>query len=323
MTHYRHLNQNERYQIQALVTAGVAVPSIAKQLARHVDTIKRELARGNAHGAGYCAESAHALSHKRKAGSRNARRIDQACWDVVWEHLSLGLSPQQVAGRLKEQNTARVSHECIYQKLYASAQLPTQLRCQRKKRRARATAKRSNTRRGAIRDRVGIEERPSIVEQKSRIGDWEGDTVVGRQHLGGLVTLVDRVSRYALVGLVQRRCAHIVESVIVQMLSPHQERCYTITLDNGSEFANHLAFAKALQTSVYFARPHHPWQRGLNENTNGLLRHYFPKGSNLHKATPEEVQHATDRLNHRPRKCLGWRTPHEVFYDRPMTALTL
>ena len=285
MTHYRHLNQNERYQIEALVTAGVAVSSIAKQLARHVDTIKRELTRGCQHGQAYCAESAHALSQNRKVGSRNVRRIDQDCWSLVWEHLDLGLSPQQVAGRLKEQNTARVSHECIYQKLYVSAQLPTQLRCQRKKRRARATAKRSNSRRGAIRDRVGIENRPAVVEQKTRIGDWEGDTVVCKQHLGGLVTLVERVSRYTLVGLVQRRCAHSVESAIVHMLTPHQERCHTMTLDSGSEFANHLAFAKALQTSVYFAKPHHPWQLGLNENTNGLLRHYFPNGSNLLKVT--------------------------------------
>lgn len=323
MTNFRHLNQNERYQIEALVTAGVSVPSIARQLARHVDTIKRELSKGSVHGAAYCAQSAHALSHKRKACSRNARRIDTACWDSVWQYLNLGLSPQQVAGRLKEQNLARVSHECIYQKLYASAELPAHLRCQRKKRRARASAKRSNNRRGAIRDRVGIEARPAVVEQKTRIGDWEGDTVVGKQHLGGLVTLVDRVSRYVLVGIVQRRCAHTVQSAIVQMLSPHQERCHTITLDNGSEFANHLEFAKALQTSVYFAKPHHPWQRGLNENTNGLLRHYFPKGSNLHNVTTKEVQHAAERLNHRPRKCLGWRTPHEVFFDLPMTALTL
>jgi len=323
MTHYRHLNQNERYQIEALVTAHVDVSSIAKQLARHIDTIKRELVRGSQPDGSYCAELAHALSQKRKTGSRNARRIDQDCWNLVWKHLDLGLSPQQVAQRLKEQNMARVSHECIYQKLYASAQLPAQLRCQRKKRRARATAKRSNSRRGAIRDRVDIEERPAIVEQKSRIGDWEGDTVVGKQHLGGLVTLVDRASRYTLVGLVQRRCANTVESAIVQMLTPHKERCHTVTLDNGSEFANHLEFAQALQTDVYFAKPHHPWQRGLNENTNGLLRHYFPKGANLLKVTIEEVQRVADRLNHRPRKCLGWRTPHEVFYDLPMTALTL
>jgi IS30 family transposase len=323
MTHYRHLNQTERYQIEALVTAGVPTKTIASQLARHIDTIKRELTRGSQPDGAYCAELAHALSQKRKTGSRNARRVDQACWTLVWKHLDLGLSPQQVAQRLKEQNMARVSHECIDQKLYASAQLPAQLRCQRKKRRARATAKRSNSRRGAIRDRVGIEQRAAIVEQKTRIGDWDGDTVVGKRHLGGLVTLVDRVSRYTLVGLVQRRCAHTVESAIVQMLTPHQERCHTITLDNGSEFANHLAFAKALQTSVYFAKPHHPWQRGLNENTNGLLRHYFPKGTNLQKVTTEQVQHAAERLNHRPRKCLGWRTPHEVFYDLPMTALTL
>ncbi len=323
MKHYRHLNQNERYQIEALATAGVAPKAIAKQLARHIETIKRELARGSQPDGTYCAKLAQTLSEQRKTGSRNARRIDQDSWSLVWEHLNLGLSPQQVAGRLKKQNTARVSHESIYQKLYASTQLPAQLRCQRKKRRARATAKRSNSRRGAIRDRVGIEQRPAIVEKKTRIGDWEGDTVVGRQHLGGLVTMVDRVSRYTLVGHVQRRSAQAVESAIVQMLTPHQERCHTITLDNGSEFAHHLSIAQSLQASVYFARPHHPWQRGLNENTNGLLRHYFPKGANLLKVTPEQVQLAADRLNHRPRQCLGWRTPHEVFYDLPMTSLTL
>ena len=324
MTHYRHLNQSERYQIEALVKAGITVAAIAKQLSRHIDTIKRELARGTGQTGHYEAQPAQVLCQQRKTGSRNARCIDKACWNLVWEYLSLGLSPQQVAGRLKEQdNSPTVSHECIYQRLYSSEQLPPQLRCQRKKRRARATAKRSNSRRGAIRDRVGIEERPAIVEQKTRIGDWEGDTVVGKQHLGGLVTMVDRVSRYTLVALVQRRCANPVQDAIVQMLGPHKERCHTITLDNGSEFANHLAFAQALQADVYFAKPHHPWQRGLNENTNGLLRHYFPKGTSLRNTTEQEVQHAADRLNHRPRKCLNWRTPHEVFYDLPMTALTL
>ncbi|NJS35532.1 MAG: IS30 family transposase [Brachymonas sp.] len=120
-----------------------------------------------------------------------------------------------------------------------------------------------------------------------------------------------------------RRCALPTSQAIQEMLAPYKERCHTITLDNGSEFALHLDFGAALQAQVYFAKPHSPWQRGLNENTNGLLRQYFPKGSNMQDLTEQEVQAAVDRLNHRPRKCLGWRTPHEVFFDLPMSELTL
>ncbi|NJM42922.1 MAG: IS30 family transposase [Brachymonas sp.] len=135
--------------------------------------------------------------------------------------------------------------------------------------------------------------------------------------------MVERLSRYTLARALPRRCALPTSQAIQEMLSPYKERCHTITLDNGSEFALHLDFGAALQAQVYFAKPHSPWQRGLNENTNGLLRQYFPKGSNMQDLTEQEVQAAVDRLNHRPRKCLGWRTPHEVFFDLPMSELTL
>lgn len=322
MKNYRHLNRDERYQIQAFSQIGTAVQIVAEKLGRHVDTIKRELSKGKDVAGVYCAERAEKLAHERKRNSRNARRIDERSWSHVETYLAQGLSPQQVAGRLKAEGVAQVSHESIYLRIYASAKLPAQLRCQHKKRRKRATAKHKN-RCGAIRDRVGIEERPAIVEEKSRIGDWEGDTVAGRQGTGSLVTMVDRLSRYTLVQQVPQRRADLVAQAIVSMFTPHKERCHSITLDNGSEFAGHVAFSQALQASVYFANPHHPWERGLNENTNGLLRQYFPKGCSLRNVTDKQVQDAANRLNHRPRKCLSWRTPHEVFFNLPMTRLTL
>ncbi len=324
MKNYRHLSQEERYQIQALHQQAIPALAIARQLGRHVDTIKRELRLGSV-GQRYCAQDAQRLSAQRKAASRNARRIADDVWVRVYAYLALQLSPQQVCARLFAEAGVCISTECIYLYAYAHPELGTvTLRCNHKKRRRRrgsGSAKRSQ--RGAINNRVGIELRPAIVDSKSRIGDWEGDTVVGKRHLGGLLTLVDRCSRYTLAQPLERRCAAPTSQAIIELLAPHKMRCYTITLDNGSEFALHEQFGASLQAQVFFAKPHSPWQRGLNENTNGLLRQYFPKGSCMRSVTPEQVQHAVDRLNHRPRKCLGWRTPHEVFFGLPMTKLTL
>jgi len=325
MKNYRHLSREERYQIQALHQQGIPVGAIAGQLGRHVDTIKRELRAGCNAQAQYCADHAQQMSAQRKAACRNARLIDASVWPRVRAYLALQLSPEQVSERLFAEDGLRVSTESIYLYIYDHPELhEVSLRCNHKKRRRRrmpGSAKRNQ--RGAINNRVGIELRPAVVQEKSRIGDWEGDTVVGKRHQGGLVTLVDRYSRYTLARALPQRCASPTSQAIIELLGPHVQRCHTITLDNGSEFAMHEQFAASLQTQVFFAKPHSPWQRGLNENTNGLLRQYFPKGCCLRHVTPEQVQHAVDRLNHRPRKCLGWRTPHEVFFNLPMTKLTL
>ena len=147
-----------------------------------------------------------------------------------------------------------------------------------------------------------------------RIGDWEGDTVIGKNHKGGLVTLAERKSRYALAGHIESKHAEGVTDVTKRLLRPYKHLCHTITFDNGKEFANHEDMAAELETSIYFAHPYHSWERGLNENTNGLLRQYFPKGMELNGITDEEVQRAVKKLNHRPRKVLGFRSPHEVFF---------
>lgn len=328
MTKYQHLSLIERYQLQALLGQAIDPKDIARQLGRHRSTIEREIARGIQADGLYCAQSAQALSDQRKLACRNAKTIASETWKEVDAYLSLHLSAQQVSCRLRAELAVEVSHESvylyIYRQLHAHGRQIAELRCSRKRRKKRCTPTAAQrNQRGAIHNRISIEQRPAVVDEKSRIGDWEGDTIVGRKHLGGLVTLVDRVSRYTLAYPVTKRCALPVCHAICEMLGPYAERCHTITLDNGSEFALHQQFAAALGTEVYFAKPHSPWQRGLNENTNGLLRQYFPKGSSMHELSMEQVQYAVDRLNHRPRKCLGWRTPHEVFFNLPMTRLTL
>ncbi|MBL0010849.1 MAG: IS30 family transposase [Nitrosomonas sp.] len=155
-----------------------------------------------------------------------------------------------------------------------------------------------------------------IVDQKDRIGGSEGDTVISKSHQGALVTMAERKSRYILIAQVPGKHARSVTAAVTRLLRPHKGKCYTMTFDNGKEFAEHETIAAELDADVYFAHPYHSWERGLNENSNGLLRQYFPKGMELVEVTQEQVQWAVDRLNHRPRKVLGFRTPFEVFFGK-------
>ena len=147
------------------------------------------------------------------------------------------------------------------------------------------------------------------------MGDWEGDTIIGKDHQGVLVTLVERVSRFTLAHQLDSKHAAYVGAAMVNLLMAHRQHCHTITLDNGLEFADQAWIGARLQADIYFAHPYRSWERGLNENTNGLIRQYFPKKTNLKTISQETLQVAIDQLNHRPRKCLGYRTPYEVFYN--------
>ena len=242
------------------------------------------------------------------------------------------LSPEQTANRLKLEGGLLISHEAIYQHVYADKRdggdLCSNLRSQKQRRKRYASGQQ---RRGTIKNRVSIDDRPEIVTQKTRIGDWEGDTVIGKNHRGGLVTLAERKSRYVLAGHIRSKHAYSVTTVTTSLLTPFKDKCHTITFDNGKEFAEHERIATELQTSIYFAHPYqyHSWERGLNENSNGLLRQYFPKSMELTNITEEQVQWAVERLNHRPRKVLGFRSPHEVLfgvemcYTKPLLAVAL
>lgn len=225
------------------------------------------------------------------------------------------MSPVQAAERLALEDGLQLSHETIYLYIYADKRrggdLWRHLRCHKQRRKRYASGQQ---RRGVIKNRVSIDQRPEIVDQKIRIGDWEGDTVIGKNHRGALVTLAERKSRYVLAAQVPSKHAKSVTATVTTLLEPHSDKCFTVTFDNGKEFAEHEKIAAELKADIYFAHPYHSWERGLNENSNGLLRQYFPKSMELTNVTQTQVQRAVNRLNHRPRKVLGFRTPFEVFF---------
>ncbi|MEO5658732.1 MAG: IS30 family transposase [Polaromonas sp.] len=267
---------------------------------------------------------AHAKARLRQTDRRNARQISAAQWLRVEAYLRLFLSPEQVAGRLRLEGVFTISHEAIYQYIYRDKRrggdLIGYMRCQKVRRKRYGSGQ---ERRGVLKGRVCIDKRPPIVDRKSRIGDWEGDTVIGKGHQGALVTLVERKSRYTLSSRVASKHSEGVTQAVIALLRPHQHLCHTVTFDNGKEFAEHAFIAQCLQADVYFAHPYHSWERGLNENTNGLLRQRFPKSTNFLKVSDQDVEEAVYQLNHRPRKCLGFRTPHEAFHAMEMKPLTL
>jgi IS30 family transposase len=320
---YKHLTQEERYQIHALRRSNVGLARIAAELQRDRSTISRELKR-NRGSNGYRPVAAHDRARARQCERRNARHFSSDQWKHVDAYLRLYLSPQQVSGRLKLERAMCISPECIYQHAYQDkargGNLVAFLRCQKARRKRYASG---HERRGTLPNRTCIEQRPAVVDQRSRIGDWEGDTVIGKGLQGVLLTLVERKSRYTLACALPSRHSAGVTQAVIELLRPHRTECKTLTFDNGKEFAEHEFIAKCLQAKVYFAHPYCSWERGLNENHNGLLRQYFPKQANLLKVTNDEVNDAVHWLNHRPRKCLGYRTPHEVFYGLPMRPIKL
>jgi IS30 family transposase len=320
---YTHLTREERYQIHALRSQGIRIAAIAVQLGRHRSTIDRELAR-NTCEQGYDPAKAHIQARACLSGPDNVRTIPIQTWQWAERYLRLGLSPQQVSARLHLEGRASLSKESMYLRVYADqaagGDLAQHLRCQKVRRKRYGSGR---ERRGTLKNCVRIDQRPKVVDKRSRIADWEGDTVIGRGHQGVLVTLVERKSRYTLAAALPRRTSALVGQAMIDLLRPYKERCKTITLDNGKEFADHEFIARCLQAKVYFAHPYCSWERGLNENHNGLLRQYFPKSMSLAGVQQSQVDAAVYALNHRPRKCLGWRTPHEVFFGLETTPLRL
>ena len=314
MTNYKQLTKELRYQIYGLKQAGKNQSEIAEQIGVNKGTISREFRR-NKGKRGWRPGQAQSLHDERRQACLNGKRFTMDDWKEVDRLIADDLSPEQVANRLDLEGVLQISHEAIYQHIYtdkrSGGQLHQHLRSQKPRRKRYASGQ---ERRGTLKNRVSIDERPKIVDEKTRIGDWEGDTVIGKNHKGGLVTLAERKSRYVLAGHIPTKHADGVTAVITGLLAPYKDRCHTITFDNGKEFAEHEKVATELKADIYFAHPYHSWERGLNENSNGLLRQYFPKGMELTNITEEQVLAAVEKLNHRPRKVLGYRTPHEVFF---------
>lgn len=313
MSTYTHLTQEERDHIETMRKQKISLNTIAKGMGRARSTLSRELKR-NSGQHDYRYQQADKKAKQRHHDKPKAIKLDQAMQPLITPRIKEKWSPEQVSGRLKQEGKQSVSHETIYRFLLidkaAGGELYTHLRHQAKRYRKRYGKK---DYRGIIPARVDIDERPAIVDEKSRLGDWKADTVIGKGHQGVLVTLTERVSKLNLVILIVRKEAELTKEAIIQALTPFATWVHTITFDNGREFCKHSEIANALDCKTYFAKPYHSWERGLNENHNGLLRQYFPKQSPLDKVTQHEADMAVSALNNRPRKSLNYRTPWEVF----------
>ena len=308
---YTQLTQEQRYQISALLKTEHSQTEIATVIGVNKSTISRELRR-NRGQRGYRPKQAHRFVQQRRRKAI-AKRISAETWAQIDKKIRQDWSPEQISGWLKANTETAVSHEWIYQHVYldkrTGGNLHKHLRCQKKRRKRTG----DYDRRGKIPNQVSIEDRPEIVEKRERLGDWEADTIIGAGKRGAIVTLVDRKSRFTLLKQVARRTAAAVEDAILELLKPYQAHTHTITCDNGKEFANHQSLAEKLKANVFFAHPYSSWERGTNENTNGLIRQYFPKGSDFSSITDHQISFVKERLNTRPRKCLDFQAPSMVF----------
>jgi len=312
----KQLTQKERYHIWASLKRGITQKEIALSMGVHPSTVCRELKRNCDEVTNeYHYAFAHTVATNRQQSKIKYTVFTSKIKTYIKTKLKEDWSPEQIAGRMKMDIGLRICHETIYRYIYYNksrgGRLYTYLRHKNKKYHSRSN---SYQRRGIIIDRISIDKRPKIVEKKNRIGDFEIDTVIGRHHIGALVTVVDRRSKFTLIKKVASKRAEEVTQALVQMLLPLKPITKTITSDNGKEFAYHKEVSETLGTSFYFAHPYSSWERGLNEHTNGLIRQYLPKKTDLAQVSKEEIITIQDKLNHRPRKVLGYKTPYEVFF---------
>ncbi|MCK4960473.1 MAG: IS30 family transposase [Planctomycetes bacterium] len=321
---YKHLTDHERFVIYHLIYIGLPKAQIARRLKRDKSTISREIKRNTDATGQYLYDTAERLTRRRRrAAVSRPRTDDPALMKYVEAKIKSEWSPDEIAGRLRTKPPKKlkgktISHSTIYRWIWSDPQraesLKKYLRVGYKKRR-KVYGKPSKQ--GQIPNRVSIEERPEIVEERSRIGDWEGDTVVGKGRTGYIMTNVERFSLYLVARKLKRATAQAVADALYQSMRrmPANKR-KTETFDNGREFAKHETIARLLNMDVYFAHPYSSWERGTNENTNGLLRQYLPKSRDFSTLTDAELARYVWKLNNRPRKCLNYKTPAEVFHNR-------
>jgi IS30 family transposase len=319
MRTYHQLTQVQRYQIYALRKTKHSLSEIASVIGVHKSSVSREL-KHNRGQRGYRPQQAHELALERRA--KPVLRITTQTWTAVDELLKQDWSPEQISGRLQKEQGIRISHEWIYHHVLLDKQaggtLYKHLRCQKKRRKRYGTY----DRRGKLPNCRSIEERPALVNSRKRLGDWEVDTMLGSKHKDVMVTLTERKSRFVLVGKVKERTAQAVQSQICTLLLPIKDKVHTMTSDHGKEFAKHEQIAETLKLKFYFAHPYAAWERGTNENTNGLLRQYFPKKSDFTSVSNKQVDLVISKLNSRPRKSLRFKTPFEVLFNTTVALTT-
>lgn len=319
---YKHLSSFERKAIYYRFNSGESCRSIGKLLDRHHTTIMREVRRNKPPYYDYFDESAHQKALARRKVPRHAsKRENKVLHELVVAQIACGWSPDAIAGRLKKDNPfnkqMHVSHETIYQwvihDFQAGGILYKDLAKRHKKRKKQ---RKYGDLRGQIKERISIRERPSIVQERCRVGDWEGDLVEGKKGSGYFVTHVDRTSRYLLAQKIETKQAMLFNEATISMFKPiPAQKQLTLTLDNGKEFSAFKALEERLSFDVFFADPYCSWQRGTNEHTNGMIRRYFPKKTDFSTITNEQLQEVVQKINQRPRKKLNYQTAEEVFMN--------
>jgi IS30 family transposase len=316
MKTYSQLTYEQRCQIYALNKIGMSQNKIAQQLSVSQSTISRELSR-NTGKRGYRIKQAQIRADKRRLSARKTIKMTVELIALIESRIKEKWSPEQISGWLKEEQNTLISHETIYQHIWSDKRTGGQL-FQYLRRKGKAYQSRSKDKqagRGFIKNRVSIDERPSVVEDKSRVGDWEIDLVIGKGHSGALVTIVERKTSFTVSMRVDDKSAKTVTAATIALLQPFKDGVLTITADNGKEFAYHEKMTEHLGCGVYFADPYCSWQRGLNENTNGLLRQYWPKSTDFKKVSQSSVQGVIVKLNDRPRKKLNYKTPAKLMAE--------
>lgn len=304
-----HLTLKQRYEIAALLATNLSQKAIALQVGTSESTISNEKKRNTKGDNLYDADVANNLAVKRRK-DKKMYKFDKNIKVSLENLLRKQYSPEQIVGVLKKENIETMSHEWIYQHIYQDkkngGKLYENLRQKRKYRKKRLLTK---EKRGVIPNKVMIAERPAEVETRERYGDWEGDTIIGAHHQGAILTLVERKSRFTYIEKLDGKTAKCVENAVVNFFKRTGMTCETITFDNGKEFTNHQEITKKIGVKIYFANPYHSWERGVNENTNGLIRQYIPKKSDFGNYSVENIAEIQEKLNNRPRKILKFDSP--------------
>ncbi len=312
MRRYRQLTSGERYALSALRKQGCSQAEIARALGRHRSTISREVRRNVKPDGFYRPADAVDYARWRRSRTRRTPRFTPADWHLVTGYLKRQWSPEQIAGRLRRKRRLRISHETIYRHIWRDKHeggtLYQHLRGAQKKRRKRYGRYDS---RGRLAGKRPISERPPGAENRSRVGHLEGDTVLGGGNTHCILTLVDRKTGFVMIGKLKSRTVQDTSRRAVTMIRNSPRTVRSITVDNGTEFHGYKAIEELTNAEFYFATPHHSWERGTSENTNGLIRQYLPKKKSMASVTQRRCDRIAHRLNTRPRKRLGYRTPLE------------
>jgi len=318
---YKQLTPEERYTISSYRKAGFSVSQIAQEMSRHRSTIYREIKRHLRQGA-YRPSWAVTRALVKRSKARRGFQYSYEDLEIVERLLRCKWSPEQISGSLKHSDLMSISHETIYKYIWwdksKGGSLYKYLRQYSKKRRKRYRAYDS---RGLLAGKRHISERPDVVNSRRRIGDWEIDTMLGARDKHCIVTLVERKTGYTLIGKLNNRTKEELNRAAVKMIKKHKQKILTITADNGTEFHGYSDVEKATAVAFYFASAYHAWERGTNENTNGLIRQYLPKRKSMAKLTQNDCNQIAYDLNTRPRKRLQFNTPWNIFRGEQNVAL--